>query len=400
MVDVENDNENHEADVNSENSTINLDSSAPRLNNKKVEDDQDDDYQDPDKEISNLLLSIVSGFSEYFYQVATQNFGKRPKNIEFTSIRSDRRVGTTGIQLVTVNFSCEFGRSRAGLAVKIYRDPLEVPPVISKVEFLSQLIQSYHHLGVKTPKIIFTREQVLVMEGISGESFRHSSVPITEKLRLAGKCLAALHGSEKHKADLTQYRTIEQQVIATLPLSDHSRTQLQEKFAKFPLEAIAKDSGAITFGDFHSGNILYEISLFKSPILTAHLIDPEFMQISPVHDRFADIANFFVNRAISEFQLKDNLFQNSRELQSFMAGYNELLAYNLIDTKNFYKKRDSYNYHLALAILLSILNLITMPDMSPEYVSQQMKPRVKLALFLLDEKTPSIIEKYAIISQN
>lgn len=64
MVDIENDNENHEADVNSENSTTNLDSSAPRLNNKKVEDDRDDDYQDPDKEIGNLLLSIVSGFSE------------------------------------------------------------------------------------------------------------------------------------------------------------------------------------------------------------------------------------------------------------------------------------------------------------------------------------------------
>lgn len=349
--------------------------------------------EDTDEEISKLLLSIVSGFADYFYDVAEQNFGERPKKIEFTSIRSDRHVGTTGIQLVTVNFSCELGRSRAGLAVKIYNDASEVPPVISKVEFLTQKVQPYYYLGVSTPRIIFTRDQVLVMEGITGESFRHSTVPVTEKYRLAGKCLASLHGSKRHESDLSQYRVIEQQVIATLPLSDHGRSQLTEKFANYPLEKVAANSGAITFGDFHSGNILYQISLFKSPILIAHLIDPEFMQTTPIHDRFADIANFFVNRAINEFQLKGDLFQISRELRSFMAGYNELLAYNLADFKKFYEKSDSisdsYNYHLALAILLSILNLISMPDMSPEYVSQQMKPRITLALMLID--SPSLL---------
>lgn len=342
---------------------------------------------DTDEEISKLLLSIVSGFSEYFYEVAERHFGKRPKKIEFLSIRSDRRVGTTGIQLVTVNFSCEFGRSRSGLAVKIHREASEVPPVISKVEFLSQRLQPYHHLGINTPKIIFTRDQVLVLEGITGQSFRHSPVPITEKYRLAGKCLAALHGSEIHKPDLTQYRAVENQVITTLPLSDEGRNQLREKFADYPLEKVSANAGALTFGDFHTGNMLYQISLFHSPILIAHLIDPEFLQTTPVHDRFSDIANFFVNRAINEFNLKGNLFQISRELRSFIAGYDELLAYDLVNVNSFYDGEDSFNYHLALGILFSILNLISMPDVSPEYVTEQMGPRIKLTLKILDSKT-------------
>ena len=61
-------------------------------------------------EINSLLLSIVSGFSDYFIGVATEIFEKTPKNITFDSIRSDRKIGTTGIQLVSVNFTCEYGK--------------------------------------------------------------------------------------------------------------------------------------------------------------------------------------------------------------------------------------------------------------------------------------------------
>ncbi|MHA2364883.1 MAG: hypothetical protein ACXAC7_13085 [Candidatus Hodarchaeales archaeon] len=359
------------------------------------EKEREDSYpitpEETDEEINKLLLSIVSGFSEYFYGVAEEIFGSRPQKINFDSIRSDRKIGTTGIQLVSVNFSCELGRGRAGLAVKIYDKASDVAPVISKMEFLSQKIKPYRQLGVSTPSLVFTRKQILVMEGIRGESFRHSTVPITEKYRLAGKCLAVLHGSKVNATFTEQYRTLEKQVIITLPLKESDQEFLLQKFSSFPLEKTAKSSGAISFGDFHSGNLLYEISLYKSPILVSHLIDPEFLEFTnPIHDRFIDIANFFVNRAISEFQLKGNLFQISRELRSFMAGYEEILAYDRRTIKNYYPKTDSFNYHLALGILLSILNLISMPDMSPDYVSQQMKPRIKLTMLLLE--SPSLLE--------
>ena len=353
--------------------------------------------EEANAEINQLLLSIVSGFSEYFYTVATDIFGKRPENISFESVRSDRKIGTTGIQLVSVNFRCEFGKVQAGLAVKVYKQASELPPIIEKLNYLEERLKPYYSLGVSTAKIIFQRNQILVMEGITGESFRHSTVPISEKYRLAGKCLAALHGYEENAVNINHYRELEFATIENLPLGDEARNFLRSKFSVYPLEKYAVRSGAISFGDFHAGNLLYEINLYKSPLLMAHLIDPEFLQPDSRSDRFEDIANFFVNRAIHEYQLKGNLFQITRELKSFLAGYDEILAYKLSKLKNYYFETDTFNYHLALSIVLSILNLLSMEDVSNEYISSQMESRLKLAVLLLD--SPSLITNKGILTE-
>ena len=341
-------------------------------------------------EINSLLLSIVSGFTDYFIAVAKDIFEKEPKNINFDSIRSDRKIGTTGIQLVSVNFSCEFGKVQAGLAVKVYRNPNELPPIIEKINFLGDRLKPFYSLGVSTAKILFHKAQILVMEGITGESFRHSTVPISEKYRLAGKCLAALHGSESSRVNTQHYRELEFVTIESLPLNAETRSFIKSKFEAYPLEEYAQNSGAISFGDFHAGNLLYEINLYKSPLLMAHLIDPEFLQTEAISDRFEDIANFFVNRAIQEFQMKGKLFQITRELRSFLAGYDEILAYKLNRLTLFYPKSDTFNYHLALGIVLSILNLMSMEEAQDKsYLANQMELRLKLAVQLLE--SPSII---------
>ena len=343
-------------------------------------------------EINQLLLSIVSGFSDYFIDVATSIFEKVPHNINFDSIRSDRKIGTTGIQLVSVNFSCEYGKVQAGLAVKVYRSAAELPPIVEKINFLSDRLRPYYSLGVSTAKIIFQKSQILVMEGITGESFRHSTVPISEKYRLAGKCLAALHGHEANQANTQHYRELEYATIESLPLNQDAKKFLKDKFQTFPLEKYSKNSGAISFGDFHAGNLLFEINLYKSPLLMSHLIDPEFLQTEPSSDRFEDIANFFVNRAIQEYQIKGKLFQITRELRSFLAGYDEILAYKLKKLKLFYQLGDTFNYQLALGILLSILNLMSLSESEDtSYISTQMELRLKLAVQLLE--SPSIIRE-------
>ena len=346
--------------------------------------------EEANAEINHLLLSIVSGFSDYFIGVATSIFEKTPQNINFDSIRSDRKIGTTGIQLVSVNFSCEFGKVQAGLAVKVYKSPKDLPPIVEKINFLSDRLKPYYSLGVSTAKIIFQKSQILVMEGITGESFRHSTVPISEKYRLAGKCLAALHGHEKSMVNTQHYRELEYATIETLPISSDAKNFIKTKFQEYPLEQYAKESGAISFGDFHAGNLLYEINLYKSPLLMAHLIDPEFLQTEAISDRFEDIANFFVTRAIQEYQMKGKLFQITRELRSFLAGYDEILAYKLKKLKLFYPKSDTFNYHLALGIVLSILNLMSLNEAeNTAYLSSQMELRLKLAVQLLE--SPSII---------
>lgn len=343
-------------------------------------------------EINSLLLSIVSGFSDYFKDVAKSIFEKTPSSLIFESIRSDRKIGTTGIQLVSVSFNCEFGKAQAGLAVKVYKSAKELPPIVEKINFLSDRLKPYYSLGVSTAKIIFQKSQILVMEGITGESFRHSSVPISEKYRLAGKCLAALHGHVPNKANTQHYRELEYATIESLPLNTDARNFIKGKFQSFPLEEYATESGAISFGDFHAGNLLFEINLYKSPLLMAHLIDPEFLQTEPISDRFEDIANFFVNRAIQEYQMKGKLFQITRELRSFLAGYDEILAYKLKKLNLFYPKRDTFNYQLALGIVLSILNLMSLSESEDNsYISSQMELRLKLAVQLLE--SPSIIHE-------
>lgn len=354
-----------------------------QLNEQSSSEMEIEEESQTDAEINQLLLSIVSGFSEYFYNVANEIFGRYPKKIAFDSIRSDRKIGTTGIQLVTVNFSCELGHVRAGLAVKIHNNAAEVLPIVENINFLVQCLEPYRFLGVSTPKIVFQKGQILVLEGISGESFRHSPVPITEKFRLAGKCLAALCGSQSHKVNSNRYRSLEKQVLEALPIDENLKKTIGEKLSHFPLEKLSQECGAISFGDFHSGNLLYEINLYKSPILVAHLIDPEFLQKDSDIDRFEDIANFFVNLAIKEFELKNNLFQITREIRSFLAGYNEVLAYALLSIETFYPEGSTFNYHLALGILLSILNLLNI-GMAPAYIDSQVKLRVKLVNLLLD----------------
>ena len=95
--------------------------------------------------------------------------------------------------------------------------------------------------------------------------------------------------------------------------------------------------------------------------------------------------------------MKQNLFQISRDIKSFIAGYNEILAYDLMSVKKFYPSGDTFNYHLSLGILLSILNLVTMEDVNLDYVKKQAQDRVKIANFLLD--SPSLLSNKPITIQ-
>ncbi len=63
---------------------------------------------------------------------------------------------------------------------------------------------------------------------------------------------------------------------------------------------------------------------------------------------------------------------------------------------NFYSNGDTFNYHLSLGILLSILNLVTMEDVDLEYVKRQAQDRVKIVNYLLD--SPSLLLNIPVLS--
>ncbi|MFX0093227.1 MAG: hypothetical protein ACFFBD_15825, partial [Candidatus Hodarchaeota archaeon] len=286
-----------------------------------------------DANLQKLLTSIVQGFEDYFIDTAEKLIGKRPSDLTFEEISLDRKVGMIGIKLVNVRFSCPEARNLlAGLAVKNLESLSGVEETIEKIGFLHNRIVPWAFLGLFTPKVIFNSGSLIILEGIMGsDSFRHSPVPEIEKMRLAGRGLAALHGFKGAEVFFEQYRVLSRKAIDMLPVSGKWKEELVMLFdLQFAdVENYTRNGGSIKFGDFHAGNILFEINRRKSPILRTHLIDPEFLVINDTStDRCEDICNFFVHRAITEYRTTKKLERTPKDILSFLSGYNEILAYN------------------------------------------------------------------------
>lgn len=350
-----------------------------------------------DYSLHKLLTSIVKGFEDYFFDVAEKLIGKRPSSLDFEEISLDRKVGAIGIRLVEVRFSCPEARNLlAGLAVKNLESPSGVEATIQKINFLNEKISPWAFLGLFTPKVIFNSGSLIILEGIMGsDSFRHSPVPEVEKMRLSGRGLAALHGSNSAKVFFEQYRVLTRKVIDLLPVSGKWKEELIMLFnLQFDdIEQYSKNGGSIKFGDFHPGNILFEINRRKSPILRTHLIDPEFMVMDDTStDRCEDICNFFVHRAIAEYRDTQKLEKTPKDILSFLSGYNEILAYENANIYNFYDEVLPINFHLTQSVLLSILNFLNLPEaQNKAYADQEIEMRLGLARYLL--RRPAIVHR-------
>ncbi|MFX1253139.1 MAG: hypothetical protein ACFFCZ_16145 [Promethearchaeota archaeon] len=353
--------------------------------------------EETDIALKKILASIVQSFKDYFIDAANTLIGKRPEELTFEEISLDRKIGTTGIKLVNVRFSCPEARNlMAGLAVKNLESPSEVELTIKKINFLHNRIEPWNFLGLCTPNVIFNSGSLIILEGIMGsDSFRHSPVPEIEKMRLAGRALGAIHGPQKAEVFFEQYRIVTRKAIDLLPVSGKWKEELIMLFdLQFDdVEKYTKYGGSIKFGDFHAGNILFEINRRKSPILRTHLIDPEFLTIEETHtDRFEDISNFFVHRAITEYRTTKKLEKTPKDILSFLSGYNEILAYSNANIYQFYDNVLPVNFHLAQAILLSILNYLSLPEAQNEaHASQEIELRLGLIRHLL--RRPAIVHR-------
>ncbi len=353
--------------------------------------------EETDIALKKILASIVQSFKDYFIDATNALIGKRPEELTFEEISLDRKIGTTGIKLVNVRFSCPEARNlMAGLAVKNLESPSEVELTIRKINFLHNRIEPWNFLGLCTPNVIFNSGSLIILEGIMGsDSFRHSPVPEIEKMRLAGRALGAIHGPQKAEVFFEQYRIVTRKAIDLLPVSGKWKEELIMLFdLQFDdVEKYTKYGGSIKFGDFHAGNILFEINRRKSPILRTHLIDPEFLTIEETNtDRCEDICNFFVHRAITEYRTTKKLEKTPKDILSFLSGYNEILAYNNANIYQFYDNVLPVNFHLAQAILLSILNFLSLPEAQNEaYATQEIELRLGLIRHLL--RRPAIVHR-------
>ncbi|MFX0113022.1 MAG: phosphotransferase family protein [Candidatus Hodarchaeota archaeon] len=337
--------------------------------------------------LERVLKKVAEGFKDYFCNVFEQDFGKAPdlNSISIEQIKMEKKLGLTGIRLVSVSFSTNLGDHRAAIAVKPMETQEKAKENIRRIDFVSQRLSKAPVTGLATPQVIFEGSALIVMEGVKGSSFRESPLPEIEKLRLAGRALCALHGPEKAAPATERFRLLPQRVIEALPIEQSQKTELAQLFEEKGNKIVSQTmrSGACAFGDFHPGNILYEIQEHRIPTIVTHLIDPEFLDTSGNVDRCEDICNFFVTQAASE-----DLKKTQDALAAFMAGYNEILAHYGLGRglAHYYESDPPMNFHLAQGILLSILNILEMPPETfggPEGLSTEVTRRINLSQSLL-----------------
>lgn len=325
----------------------------------------------PPDRLRTVLMGIIEGFSDYFVSRVAATYNETPSNVNVLNISAERKLGTTGIHIVKVELDSNLGEDVASIAVKIYQQNEQAADVVNRINALQKRISPFYDLGVSSASVIFFSGSVVIMEGIPGFVFRESKIPRPQKYRYAGKALAAFHGSTKEQVWFDKYKLLVNRSLQSLPnlIPDEIKVALNDRFKEvLPYaEQVSLNSGAITFGDFHPGNVIFDVKLGRSPMIQTHLIDPEFLDMSSTdHDRLEDICNFFVVETVDVYRHDPELRRLRMNLKAFLSGYQEFLALEQSTLVEMYPSNKNYipiNFHLALMVLMSILNIQGMTDL-------------------------------------
>lgn len=323
---------------------------------------------DHQERLKVVLMRIIEGFSEYFVSSLEKSYHQTPKSVEVRNITVERKLGTTGIHIVKVQLESDLGSDEASIAVKIYDEHEHALEVVKRINILENRLsqEKYSNLGISSSSVIFFSKSVIVMEGIQGDVFRESKIPRPQKYRYAGRSLAAFHGSKSDRCWFDKYKLLLSRSLETLPTTDEIKLALKGLFSEVipRAEQTSQLSGSVSFGDFHPGNLILDVRIGQNPMIQTHLIDPEYLETTTEHDRLEDICNFFVVEAVDQYRHDKSLTRFKMNIKSFLTGYSEVLAYDQTSLSKFYSgKYIPMNFHLALMILMSILNIQGMADL-------------------------------------
>ncbi len=314
-----------------------------------------------------VLMKIIEGFSDYFASSIEKSYHQSPTQINVRNITVDRKLGTTGIHIVKVQLDSDLGADDASIAVKIYEEQESALEVVKRINILQNRLSQYDtSLGISSAPVIFFSRNVVVMEGIQGDVFRESKIPRPQKYRFAGRGLAAFHSAKSDRCWFDKYKLLLTRSMENIPLAEDSKQALKNLFQQvLPLaEQASQFSGSVSFGDFHPGNLIFDVKIGQKPMIRTHLIDPEYLDTSTEHDRLEDICNFFAVEAVDQYRHDKTLKKFRMNMKSFLSGYSEVLAHEQSSLTKYYS--GTYlpvNFHLALMVLMSILNIQDMGDL-------------------------------------
>jgi hypothetical protein len=353
---------------------------------------------------TELLTRIVSCFEGYLKDIIANEMDERPRFISINDVTSIRKMGRTGkINLVSVNLGTDAGSFKTMLALKFSSNPRKVVQEAenSKIlmERLEQLPIEFDNL--KTPRLIYSdpKSNLLVYEGVFGQTYTESKIDRVFKAKNAGKLLAAIHGSQTDRVDMDKYKGLMALILLDLPLSDQHKRDISLA-VDFHLSKMRHSlGGSLIFADFHMDNVIFGSSIKRDDLDYAvlndmsavykqnvYVIDPEYLYPGD-SCRFEDIGTFFAFPALNEFRQFGTVDETRKDILTFLIGYNKMMT--SLGTKNLadlYPHGVPIGFHMAYNLFLGARELIRkgVAD-GDEKVLPEIEDRILLGIQLLQK---------------
>ena len=326
---------------------------------------------------------VASEFSNFFADKIKFQYGIRPdpKSIKIQSIDIKNILGRDReLYLVDIPFSSDAGIYQTRLFIKTFKDQRKVFQEASGSMHLEEILKNQN--SVRTPKLLYYSKEwnILVFEGIYADDFdKCPYLSIEEKYFLAGLGLPVLHGSTLKEIDLERYyllleksiSQIKSRISSIIPEGVTVLDVLQANLVKeIEQRMFYSHGGGISFGDFHSGNMMFErinekIRNLNKTIdnIQIWLIDCEFTDFDIENadrvDRFEDIGTFFAKNFLEEFSETQKIKTGLKNLKSFLTGYNSIFKKMTgIYLHECYPKGTTFEFQIAQTLLFDLLYFI------------------------------------------
>ncbi|UCG90652.1 MAG: hypothetical protein JSU57_02685 [Candidatus Heimdallarchaeota archaeon] len=327
-----------------------------------------------------LKLELIRVLSKFFLKhieelVRNQTGAFFPVE-KIENVTLGKRLGRRKeLQLMTVEVAdtLQNRKFNVDLAFKFFSDPEAAAEEGNGAVWLGEVLKN--NFKVQTPQLLyFSRENsLLIYEGLrEPREFFDSELDQPQKFFLAGMALPYVHGIFKHKVFVDRYLHLISKVVKGLNVAPGDKNELfslfKEEFRRIGLS----EAGANCFGDYHPGNIMFkekkaltsntgDLKIDRTDI---YLIDPTYLDKAGNVDRAEDIGTFFSKFAYNDFYLSQSFDKAVTDFELICKGYDYTISRNGIKLEEYYPNGTTFDFHIALGILIDTMFKIRNPKFS------------------------------------
>lgn len=337
------------------------------------------------KALKKAFEVVASEFSTFFSDKVKTQYGVRPspESIKIQSIDIKNILGRDReLYLVDIPFSSDAGIYQTRLFIKTFKDKQKVFQEASGSMHIEGILKNQQ--SVKTPKLLYYSKEwnILVYEGIYAENFdSFNQISWEDRHFLAGAGLPIIHGNTLKEVDLQRYYLLLEKSISQIKIKIEVLIPEAVTILDLVQDNLVKEieqrmfychGGGISFGDFHSGNMMLEFTNDtlrttgrpNTDNIQIWLIDCEFIEYESENadkvDRFEDIGNFFAKSFLEEFSQNQKIKEGLKYLKSFLTGYNSVFKeITGVYLHECYPRGTTFEFQISQSLLFDLLYFIT-----------------------------------------